>query len=204
MDPPFPSSPASNPHMTFLIRPYTGLTSRLRNTILNAQFASRSPCKLRVLVEGPYGHPLSLQHFSHVLFIVGGSGITVPLAQLSKLAPGNATVVWAVRQHSFFEDVYARDLDLQKAAKLHVFVTGDELDKLEGDERESVVFHGGRPHVGAVISDAAEGGALSRGKCAVVVCGPGGMVGEARAALLTVLEKDEGLDIEFLEESFSW
>lgn len=106
--------PASSPSptLTFLIRPYDGLTSRLRRT---CDSASKTP--LRLLVEGPYGASLPLQTFPSVLFIAGGMGIAVALSYLSSLLAedwhsnvGNIHIVWAVREEAFWREVLERDI----------------------------------------------------------------------------------------------
>lgn len=157
-----------------------------------------------VLIEGPYGHALSLKDFAHVLFIAGGSGVTVPVSQLSKLSHEKVSLVWAVRQRALFEDVYARELR-GAGVKIHLHVTGPEAQGLKKGWAESVVARPGRPDVGAVIADSVEaGGVLGRGRTAVVVCGPRGMIDEARYALVKAMDADRNLDVQFFEESFSW
>ncbi len=73
---------AASTAMTFLIRPYDSFTKRLRDA---AYAAYPHPAALPMLVEGPYGHAQSFDRFDHVLFVVGGSGIVVPLVHLEKL-----------------------------------------------------------------------------------------------------------------------
>ncbi|KAJ1324890.1 ferric-chelate reductase [Microdochium nivale] len=86
--------PRESATMTFLIRPYDGFTRRLRN----AAAATSSPlgpvpASLRVLVEGPYGHTQPFDKFDNLIFIVGGSGIVVPLAYLSSLLQSSTTTL---------------------------------------------------------------------------------------------------------------
>ena len=73
---------AASPTLNFLIRPYDSSTRRL------AQAASATwpqPAQMRVIVEGPYGHTQPFQAFDSLLFVVGGSGIVVPLSYLETL-----------------------------------------------------------------------------------------------------------------------
>jgi predicted ferric reductase len=62
--------------LVFLVRPYNGFTSRLR------KYAASGPRPLRVLLEGPYGEVEHFHIFPNILFVVGGSGIAVPLSYL--------------------------------------------------------------------------------------------------------------------------
>src|SRR5690242_8138157 len=64
----------SAPSMVYLIRPYDGFTSRLKQHCLSR------PKTLRVSIEGPYGHSVPLRDYSNVLFVVGGTGVAVPLS----------------------------------------------------------------------------------------------------------------------------
>ncbi|KAG4427165.1 hypothetical protein IFR05_017352, partial [Cadophora sp. M221] len=69
----------SSSSLTFLIRPYNGFTSRLRTS------STHHPVTHRVLIEGPYGETQPLHKYENVLFIVGGTGIAVPLSYLGLL-----------------------------------------------------------------------------------------------------------------------
>lgn len=91
--------------MTFLIRPYDGFTARLRDKAVRAAAheppsamtptashldggdggIGSVPASLRVLVEGPYGHTQPLDRYDNIVFVVGGSGIVVPMAYISGL-----------------------------------------------------------------------------------------------------------------------
>lgn len=98
------SSSSSSSRMTFLIRPYDGFTARLRDKAVRAAAAHEPastsaattsatshlgidsvPASLRVLVEGPYGHTQPLDRYDNIIFVVGGSGIVVPMAYVSGL-----------------------------------------------------------------------------------------------------------------------
>ncbi|KAK7223108.1 hypothetical protein V2G26_011111 [Clonostachys chloroleuca] len=106
-----PSISATGDTMTFLIRPYDSFTGRLRDA---AAAAWPKPATIRVAVEGPYGHTQPLHRFDHVLFIVGGSGIVVPLSYLRRLReetprPKTVHIHWTVREPALAEEVLRRD-----------------------------------------------------------------------------------------------
>ncbi|CAK7265056.1 hypothetical protein SEPCBS57363_001387 [Sporothrix epigloea] len=124
--------------MTFLIRPYDGFTSRLRDkaaAAANPGYSSveysagcppnyPAPAQLRVLVDGPYGHTQSFgDDYDSLLFVVGGSGIVVPISHLTgighdqTLSPKKRRrlkrihIVWAVREPEFAAQVLRDDLN---------------------------------------------------------------------------------------------
>ncbi|KAL2110417.1 hypothetical protein VUR80DRAFT_1177 [Thermomyces stellatus] len=188
--------------MTFLIRPYDGFTSRLR------EMAARNASP-RVLVEGPYGTTHLLDTFDDVLFIVGGSGIAVPLAYLSKLATSphvrSVKIAWSVREASLVTEVLQRDmpnlLDSDKVS-MDVFLTRGVAEDLEFEDRpEKVCAVRGRPDVSAEIKCAAQG--AMNGSLAVVACGPAVMADDARRAVVEIL--GEGYHrVEYFQEAFNW
>lgn len=124
--------PSSSSHttastMTFLIRPYDSFTGRLRDHAVAT--TATNPASLRVLVDGPYGHDRRFgddSGFDSVLFVVGGSGIVVPLSHLTGLGRDhtlsspwsssqhrrrlrNTRIVWAVREVEFAAAVLRED-----------------------------------------------------------------------------------------------
>ena len=155
-----PSTPAhAASALTFLVRPYDGFTSRLRDYASGLKSGSNSKqafaplpssagvdadtgmdadtsstATVRVLVDGPYGHSHRFDDGSYdsVLFIVGGSGIVVPMSHLTgighdRMAAEFASyssvgkessrrrlrsvhVVWAVREAEFAAGVLWEDL----------------------------------------------------------------------------------------------
>jgi predicted ferric reductase len=81
--------PKSKMYLSFLIRPHDSFTSRLRKLMLQRQSTNTSKASgaaLRVLLEGPYGHHINLKQYDSLLFVVGGTGITVALSHLCDLS----------------------------------------------------------------------------------------------------------------------
>ena len=110
-----------NESLSFIIRPHDSFTRRLRESLLLQQMTDRSGsdscASLRVLVEGPYGHHVDLNHYGSLLFVIGGTGITVALAHLCDLyySGGNnrpgVRLVWVIREMALFQDVHERELE---------------------------------------------------------------------------------------------
>ncbi|PVI05011.1 ferric-chelate reductase-like protein [Periconia macrospinosa] len=195
-------SPLSS--LVFLIRPYDGFTSRL------AKKTSLSPKNLRVLIEGPYGHSVALQQYRNVLFIVGGTGIAVPLSHLSAMLSNGSSaisirIVWAVREHALLLLVI-RDFGFlfeDERVQLEVHVTQDEEDKddLIIEAMKNVTVQFGRPNVPVVIKEAGE--EVGQERLAIVACGPGQMADQARQSCVDLLAQGHN-GVEHFEESFKW
>lgn len=191
-------------NLVFLIRPYDGFTSRLKS------YSLLHPRSLRVLVEGPYGHKLPLRNFTNVLFIVGGTGIAVPLSYIAHiLSPGSyirrAKVVWAVREHAFMGSVLRdlRDLAIDERLEMEIHITRDEqaMSYALEDEPKSVRIMKHRPDVGQSVQNAA----LDAGRqtLAIVACGPALMADQARKACVEMVQRGY-TGVEYFEESFKW
>lgn len=257
--------------LSFIFRPQRGFTARFRDYLPQQAAEQNSPLSelsVRMAVEGPYGTPYDISRCSSVLFIIGGSGITVALSHLQFLSevtkeskkthnpttPYSIRLVWSVRSRALFEDVNQQDLSKyfttssyseQCQLRMDVHITGesstpDQLQdssdsnevSLEGlspsspkyvELQESGIYkvdksvniektvnrpanlhlHSHRPAVHDLILECAEEWQASREKMAVVCCGPGAMVDDARAAILSAVGR--GYDeIEFHPEMFNW
>jgi predicted ferric reductase len=196
---------ASTSNLVFLIRPYDGFTSRLKSHCL------LHPSKLHVIIEGPYGHSEPLHHFPNVLFIVGGTGVAVPLSHLARLLSSashtqSVKIVWAVREHAFLASVL-RDFsgllgDERVDMQCHITQDKEVESEVLGEDLKSVRIVTKRPDVLGAVERAAED-ANGEGRLAVVACGPAGMADEARKASVRVLGRG-CRGVEYFEESFKW
>ncbi|OHE99961.1 ferric reductase like transmembrane component [Colletotrichum orchidophilum] len=197
------------PSMTFLIRPYDSFTGRLREEAA-AQWPR--PARLRVLIEGPYGHKQPFNQFDDLLFIVGGSGIVVPLAHLAELTKASSRtrsikIVWAVRELSFAVDVLRQDFeDPFEGGKLSVdiYITQHSLASNAARPEEwpeQVRLLHGRPDVREEVQDAATG--ADKASLAVVACGPSIMADDARQSVVEMLGRGWS-KIDYFQESFNW
>jgi predicted ferric reductase len=199
-----PAAKTSSSNLVFLIRPYDGFTSRLKSHCL------LHPKKLRVLIEGPYGHSESLHLFTNILFVVGGTGIAVPLSHLARiLGPDShvqsVKIVWAVREHAFLSSVLHDFSGLlgDERVNMEVHVTQDKevVDEVLGEDLKSVRVVTRRPDVNGAVQDAAQD--AGQFGLAVVACGPAGMADQARKASVQML-KNGYRGVEYFEESFKW
>ncbi|KAI8674461.1 FAD-binding FR-type domain-containing protein [Fusarium keratoplasticum] len=192
-------------NMTFLIRPYDGFTSRLRDT---AEAAWPRKVPQTVLVDGPYGHTQPFHLFDNVVFVVGGSGIVVPLSYLQALtgpiAPKSVKIHWAVREPGFALDVLHNDIgellgssNLSIEIHLTAHTPRDELN----DWPSQVTLHHGRINAASVVRGASEKAGSE--SVAVVACGPAQMADTARKTVVEMLHNGVSR-IEYFEESFQW
>lgn len=197
-------SGTARPSMVYLIRPYDGFTSRLKKYCLSR------PKTLRVNIEGPYGHSVPLRNYPNILFVVGGTGIAVPLSHLAYLLASESIVqsvkiVWAVREHAFLTSMLNefKSLFADERCSLEVHVTQDveQKDDIPDLTPSGVTIVVGRPNVNLSVEEAAED--AGHQPLAVMACGPARMADEARRASVQMLGKGfRGID--YFEESFKW
>lgn len=195
---------SSGPSMVYLIRPYDGFTSRLRQHCLSR------PKTLRVNIEGPYGHSVPLRDYSNVLFVVGGTGVAVPLSHLAHLLDSESPVqsvkiIWAVREHAFLASMLQEFKTLlgDERCTLEVHVTQDveQKDDIPNQIPRGVSVVVGRPNVSRSIEEAAQD--AGKQSLAIVACGPARMADEARKASVRMLA-DGFRGVDYFEESFKW
>ncbi|KAF2027571.1 ferric-chelate reductase-like protein [Setomelanomma holmii] len=198
------TSKDSPTNLVFLIRPYDGFTDRLKSSCL------LHPKQLRVLVEGPYGHSEPFHLFPNILFVVGGTGIAVPLSHLARLLSSRSHVqsvkiVWAVREHAFLASVL-RDFagllgDERVDMEVHITQEKEVEDEVLGEDMKSVRIVTRRPDVYGAVQEVAQG--AGQQPLAVVACGPAGMADQTRASSVKMLAKGYR-GVEYFEESFKW
>lgn len=205
------SDPSTKIH--FIIRPYAGLTSSLRDMILKS---GKPTIELTALLEGPYGETHPLLTYTNIIFIAGGSGIAAVLPYMQEFMLSSRSqptkrvhIIWAARQQTFVRDVLDHELApaaLNPAVKLDLYVTGAspklvkdkvvDLDRFDDD----IGMRYERPIIGQLLPREVRD---SAGSVAVMVCGPAQMADDARkAAVEAVAEGYEGLG--YYEEYFGW
>ena len=204
------SAGAEKRTMTFLIRPYDGFTKRLRDA---ASSTYPHPAYLPILVEGPYGHQRNFDRFDHVVFVVGGSGIVIPLVHLQRLCHSRAGtrsvhILWAVREPAFAMSVLQQDM-AESSGKfgsrlldLNVYITGRQQPEQPLDLPGEVRVYHGRPDVNAMVRGYAQDYS-HQGTLAVVSCGPAKMNDDTRRAVVHSLGMGR-FALEYFEESFNW
>jgi predicted ferric reductase len=195
---------------TLLIRPHTGFTATLKSRL------SASPKEITILLEGPYGPTLDLSHFTDVLFLVGGSGITAAISHLTCLLRSqrgtNVHLVWAVPNAGLVETVCENELAATMGNpnfRMSVYETrggspGGDGEKKSSDDTAAYALFPGRPDLASAIRDA-------RRDClghslAVVSCGPPRLADACRRGVVEVLEDGEGkgTGVEFFNEAMAW
>jgi NAD(P)H-flavin reductase len=213
------STPSSNvtpssATMTFYIRPWNGMTSRL------AQLAQRpsEESVVRhhpVLIEGPYGHSLPLHNFDNVTLIAGGVGMTALMPYFkhtSRMQRQRVHMIWIVHElaslHGIHRDILAFS---SPSTTVSIYVTSQHepasevqssfLLGLDKDlARVNIALGTGRPSCSALLAEEAE---TSTGSLAVVACGPAGLMDDCRAACVEMLDTKRAA-IEFFSEEFGW
>ena len=206
---------ASDPHLKlhFIIRPYKGLTSALRDRILKS---GRSHMELTALVEGPYGETHPVLTYNNIIFIAGGTGIAAVLPYLQEFLLGNSAqptkrvhIIWAARQSTFVRDVLDHELapaTTHANVKLDLYVTGPtlkpvkdltvDLDRFDDD----IGMRYARPSIAMLLpAEVRE----SVGSTAVLVCGPSQMADDARKASVQAVADGYGR-LGYFEEFFGW
>ena len=136
--------------------------------------------KLKVLVEGPYGHSSDIRPYETLILVAGGSGITAVLPTLHEISlPGGrgkiqrVVLVWIVKSLAYAADVLGNELSSWPdwvEVRVHITTGGTEGDDLaaflrrlaprlvpheEGvqDEAEVVWGHSGRSPVVHMVAN---------------------------------------------------
>ncbi|UNI23276.1 hypothetical protein JDV02_009107 [Purpureocillium takamizusanense] len=197
-------SQPSTPCMTFLIRPYDGQSRRLQELAASEPSA---PTRLRVMVDGPYGHSRALADYDHILFIVGGSGVVTALSYLRSLtqAPKGPKVEihWAVREPAFAREVLGdiREMCSFDNLAIDLYISSRTESVNVGEVPPEVRQHPQRPDAHLLVASAAA--RAGRDALSVVACGPARLSDDARRAVVKALANCE-CRIDYFEESFRW
>ncbi|KAH3687783.1 hypothetical protein WICPIJ_001246 [Wickerhamomyces pijperi] len=123
------------------IKTKAGVTKRIQKRI--DKEAVDGVLKLKVCLEGPYGHQAPLDKYSTALIIAGGNGIPGPLSYALHLGQRKAHVkfVWVIRDLGFLE-WFGKELELlsQLGVNIDIYVTGgldlsikEKVSKSESD-----------------------------------------------------------------------
>ncbi|KAJ5156900.1 uncharacterized protein N7482_008000 [Penicillium canariense] len=205
--------------LVFWIRPCSGWTKELRDQCLENGGVLPN---MKVLIEGPYGKSIPLHAFDNVLYIVGGTGISVAASYLTdhayRVAKSPHTLlrrridlIWASRTVEHIRhvvlDMLAPVLKVQSDIRTSFYATSLAQDAdLLPSQLCGLEICQGRPNVNDEImryvrSISAEGCRYER--TAIVVCGPASMADEARTAMVMVL-KTWKMPIEYFEEAYGW
>ncbi|ONH65304.1 Ferric reductase transmembrane component 3 [Cyberlindnera fabianii] len=122
------NSVATPGHLVFTIKAKRGMTKYLQKKILKSQ---DKKLKVRVGVEGPYGHRAPLEKYNNVLLIGGGSGLPGLLAHALDLSSRDSInkqivkLVWVIKHMSDY-DMFADELSVLASrgnVEIEVYVT---------------------------------------------------------------------------------
>lgn len=194
----------------FVIRPYKGMTARLRDSIVKSGTGSK---EMTALIEGPYGGTEPVFDYNNIIFIAGGSGISAVLPYVQEYLQVRSTprstttrvhVVWAVRQKGFIQDVLENELATaakDPRVKLDLFHTGASALTIEEDKLQAfTTVRYERPDIKSLLHrEVGE----SVGTVAVFVCGAAALADDARRASVEIVGGGfKGLG--YFEEQFGW
>ncbi|GAB7338565.1 hypothetical protein MBLNU457_5308t1 [Dothideomycetes sp. NU457] len=223
------ASPTNN-ILTFLIRPYNGVTKAL--------FDTTKP--LEVMLDGPYGGLTNRleRQFDNVILVAGGGGVSAMLPWLSHLAPmiraGSQRItgvhlIWCIRHESAIGWAMEQLQDAIKVcgdrADIQIYITGDatavttsgvedqipvkslDVEKRAGESSRAArnldgMVHRGRPDLKQTVSDA-----LSPGRNMILGCGPESMkvdLSNAAAGLQSRVLKSTCSEVALHTETFGW
>lgn len=181
--------------LELLVRKMGGVTKAL------AQYAG-SPEGVLVWVEGSYGSDTSVmshhrpsQEYPNTLVVAGGVGIAGVLHNITdhpaaSFAHASNKLVWVSRSQALVDRV--RSIMGGSGSDR------DHEEEIWGSFQVSVSV-GKRVDIAATIRQEVE---AVKGGTRVLVCGPGGMIDEARMAVAGLAK--QGLAVYFVEESFIW
>jgi len=223
------TSPTNNT-LTFLIRPYDGLTKTL--------FETTRP--VDVMLDGPYGGLSNRpeRQFDKVILVAGGGGISAMLPWLSHFLPilragsdrlTQVHLVWCIRHESAIEwateqlqEVFVTCAD---KVEIQIYITGTatsattlgvehevpveafDIEKRLGESSHAPrslndLLHKGRPDLKQTVSDA-----LCPGGNLIMGCGPQSMkidLGNAAASLQSRVFKGACSEVALHTETFGW
>lgn len=195
----------------FVIRPYKGMTARLRDSIVKSGTGSQ---EMTALIEGPYGGTEPVFDYNNIIFIAGGSGISAVLPYVQEFLNVRSTarstttrvhIIWAARQRGFIQDVLETELATaakDPRVKLDIFFTGASTLTIEEVKLQALTtrVRYERPDIKSLLhSEVGE----SVGTVAVFVCGAPKLSDDARRASVDIVGRGfKGLG--YFEEQFGW
>lgn len=196
--------------LIFWIRPCSGWTNSLRDACL-AQ--SDTPLRTKILIEGPYGHTVPIHTYDNVLYIIGGTGISVATSYLadhkyrsaanpSKTRTRRITLLWTVKQAQHIRDTMQSPVELLfKRDDVRTVFYASQQNGIPSEEKDPGI-QSGRPDIqGEIIRYVEEASCTER--TAIVTCGPAAMADAVRAAMKTVVNNGRR-GVDYFEEAYGW
>ncbi|EYE94600.1 ferric reductase family protein [Aspergillus ruber CBS 135680] len=196
--------------LSLLVRRRTGFTDKL---FTRAQNGMDSRVTLKAFAEGPYGSIHSLDSYGTVLLFAGGVGITHHVPFIRHLVQGYAdgtvaarrvTLVWIIQSPEHLEwirpwmtSILAMDRR-REVLRIMLFITRPRNTKEIQSPSATVQMFPGRPNVDTLVGMEAEN---QVGAMGVLVCGNGGLSDDVRKVCR---KRQDGSNIDYIEESFTW
>lgn len=168
--------------------------------------------------EGPYDGLTSLDSYGHVVLVAGATGITHQLRYARRLVLGHKArttaarrilLVWVVRQGDALDwvrpwlDEILKIPECSKLLTIRIFVTREcsaaSIPATPAVEDSTILYSYKRPDINAILQEEVDN---QIGAMFVMVCGPGGLSDDVRAAVRSC--QTSGREIEFEENGFSW
>lgn len=195
-------------------RVYKGISKTLANKL---EKSGEDSLEMSILLDGPYGFSHDLLEYDECLYIVAGSGITVPLAYIQNSllrAPyrkfQKTTVCWAVSDATSLSTFQEELTFLQKEAEVNVqvYVSPKDSDAvLEKLDVDTEVSEGGsysvyptRLNVDRIVQNKISD---IHGNLSVMCCGPGGFHVATRNAVADHMN-ETNYYVQYFEEAYTW
>lgn len=195
---------------TFLIQVHGGMTDRLQKKL--ATSIESGVTRQTILLEGPYGDPLDLSHYSDVLIVCGGFGITAAISHANFLVSKSScttrvVIVWAVRQQHLADDVCSKELAIvlqNKRVSMLVYLTKaakeGSQDPAEMSQDPPYEIRFGRPDIKRIMKEYRQ---KSTRNLAIATCGTPQMADVCRAAVVSLL-REPGVDVGYFNNNMMW
>ena len=197
-----------------------GMTRKIYNDLAKAGGEKN----ITLLLDGPYGHRLNLQHYDTCVFVAGGIGITATYAYAADLLSRsdmkqNVIFIWITRHESalewFSEEI--KSIAQSERCTTEIFITksgqspsGSDTEFSSSKEKNSdsdslpitplPIVRGVRPDIYELVASHIQN---SIGATSVMVCGPPTLNDTTRRCVADNLGNGKGR-VDYLEESFSW
>jgi len=173
---------------TFFARARGGIT---RTLVERASRSENRHIRVRVMVEGPYGHSGQIQsqvtQCSSILCIAGGVGITACLPLLIQAGAKNAKLAWSSRHPGLVAELRPTLNALPSNVKVEILV-GQRFD------------------LASMLSEELGGmQTADKGPLAIMVSGPPGMADGVRSACTKIARGNKKVrPYVMIDEAFSW
>jgi NAD(P)H-flavin reductase len=195
--------------LIFWLRPCSGWTRSLRDTCLQQPHLKFTT---KLLIEGPYGHTVPLHTYDNVLYIIGGTGISVATSYLTdhmgrsanppRTRTKNIRLLWAVRQAQHIVETFEGPVGPVfkcDGVNVRLYATGQAGIS---QKAKDLGITPRRPNVRDEVFRYVEEVCHTE-RTAVLMCGPAGMADAVRDAVKAVVNNGR-VDVEYFEEAYGW